>query len=178
MSADMVTGTVVFLVIGGIGVALLALALIGGELFGFVGAEFDGAVSLEAVAGFLGAFGFGAAVVSTAIDAQTPAQLLAAGGGGLVAAVPAAYLVARLSRSARAMPTDDTPRRSDLVGNVGVVVTPIPVAGYGEVRVLVGGHRFKLNARADIPIGTGAAVLVIEAPSDTSVVVIEAPGAF
>jgi membrane protein implicated in regulation of membrane protease activity len=171
------TGTLVFLIIGGLGVAILALGLIGGELAGFFGAEFDGAVPTEAVAGFLGVFGFGAAAASALLGAQDPGALALSAGAGLAAAVPAAFLIARLSRAARDMATDDTPQRADLLGTSGVVVTPIPAAGYGEVRVSVGGHRFKLNARADGPMPVGSHVLVVEAPSDTSVVVIEAPGA-
>jgi hypothetical protein len=75
------------------------------------------------------------------------------------------------------MATDDTPQRSDLIGTNGVVVSPIPAGGYGEVRLHLGGHRLKFNARADAPMAIGTPVLVIEAPSDTSVVVIDAPGA-
>ena len=169
------TGTLVFLVIGGIGVAVLALGLIGGQVLGLIDAGFDAMVSTETVAGFLGVFGFGSALVSAAIGAQSPGELAVSGAVGLAAAVPAAFLVARLSRAARDMSTDDTPSRSDLIGALGVVVTPIPALGYGEVRVRVGGHQFKLNARADHPIATGVTVLVVEVPSDTSAVVIESP---
>jgi membrane protein implicated in regulation of membrane protease activity len=172
----MLTGTLVFLVIGGIGVAVLALGLIGGHLLGLLDAGFDAAVSTEAIAGFLGAFGFGAAITSSAIGASGPGGLAVSAAAGLAAAVPVTFLVARLSRAAREMPTDDTPSRADLIGALGVVVTRIPAEGYGEVRVRLGGHVFKLNARADQPIGTGASILVIEVPSDTSAVVIEAPG--
>jgi membrane protein implicated in regulation of membrane protease activity len=91
--------------------------------------------------------------------------------GGLVAALPAAYLAVRLSRWARDIHTDATPTRADLVGSLGVVVTPIPHRGYGEVRVRVAGLPVKLNARADRPLPLGTEVFVIEAPSDTSVVV-------
>jgi membrane protein implicated in regulation of membrane protease activity len=172
----MLTGTLVFLVIGAIGVAVLALGLIGGHLLGLLSAGFDAAVSTETIAGFLGVFGFGAAVTSSAIGANGPGGLVVSGAVGLAAAIPATFLVARLSRAARDMPTDDTPSRADLLGALGVVVTRIPAEGYGEVRVRLGGHQFKLNARADQPIGTGASVLVIEVPSDTSAVVIETPG--
>ena len=69
------------------------------------------------------------------------------------------------------MRTDATPTRDDLVGALGVVVTPIPASGYGEVRVRLGGQPVKLNARADQPVPLGAQVFVVEAPSDTSVIV-------
>jgi membrane-bound ClpP family serine protease len=71
------------------------------------------------------------------------------------------------------MRTDATPTRSDLVGRLGVVVTSIPAAGYGEVRITIGGQPVKLNARSDKPVAMGARVFVIEAPTDTSVVVEE-----
>jgi membrane protein implicated in regulation of membrane protease activity len=173
----MLTGTLVFLVIGGVGLAVLALGLIGGQLLGLLDVGIDATVSTETVAGFLGVFGFGSAVVSTVVQARTPGELALSAAVGLAAAVPATFLVARLSRAARDMPTDDTPSRSDLLGSLGVVVSPIPAAGYGEVRVRLGGHVFKLNARADQPIASGVQILVVEVPTDTSAVVIEAPGA-
>jgi hypothetical protein len=52
-----------------------------------------------------------------------------------------------------------------------VVVTPIPNAGYGEVRVRVGGQPVKLNARAERPIALGAQIFVVEALTETSVLV-------
>ncbi|MCO1657882.1 hypothetical protein [Pseudonocardia humida] len=171
------TGTVVFLVVGGIGVVILALGLLGSQLAGIFSAEFDGTVTTEAVAGFLGVFGFGAAVTSILVGADSPGALALSGGVGVAAAIPAAFLIARLSRAARDMATDDTPQRSDLIGTNGVVISPIPAGGYGEVRLRLGGHHLKLNARADAPMAIGTPVLVIEAPSDTSVVVIDAPGA-
>ena len=172
----MMTGTVVFLVIGGIGVVLLALGLLGGQLAGIVSAEFDATVPTEAVAGFLGVFGFGAAVTSVLLGATGPGPLALSAGVGLAAAVPATFLIARLSRAARDMATDDTPQRSDLIGTNGVVVSPIPAGGYGEVRLHLGGHHLKYNARADAPMALGTPVLVVEVPSDTSVVVVDAPG--
>jgi len=54
-----------------------------------------------------------------------------------------------------------------------VIVTPIPAQGYGEVRISIGGQPVKLNARSDQAVSLGARVFVIEAPSDTSVVVEE-----
>ena len=64
--------TVVFLVIGGVGLALLAFALLGGEIAHIGGIGADGLVSLEAVAGFLGALGFGGAITAEVLDARTP----------------------------------------------------------------------------------------------------------
>ncbi|GAA2185467.1 hypothetical protein GCM10009848_15200 [Micromonospora lupini] len=163
------TGTLIFLIIGGAGVGVLALALLGSELLHFGHADVDGPISTETVAGFAGAFGFGGAIVNELLGARTPALIAGAAAGGLLAAVPTAWLASRLSRAARNMRTDPTPTRDDLVGALGLVVTPVPVNGYGEVRVRVAGQPVKLNARADQPIPVGAQIFVVQALSETSV---------
>ena len=163
------TGTLVFLLIGAAGVGVLVLALIGTELLHFGHANVDGPASTEAVAGFAGAFGFGGAIANELLGARTPGMIAGAAAAGLVAAVPTAWLASRLSRAARNMRTDPTPTRNDLVGALGLVVTPVPVDGYGEVRVRVAGQPVKLNARADQPIPIGAQVFVVQALSETSV---------
>lgn len=163
--------TVLFLVLGGLGVLLLALSLVGVELF-----HLDSLVPVEAVAAGLGMFGFVAAGASVALaDGGAPA-VLGAGAIGAAAAVPAGWLALRLSRAVQRMRTDATPRRADLPGSIGVVVTPIPAQGYGEIRVTLGGQPVKLNARAAGPLPLGAQVFVIEAPSETSVFVEPVPG--
>jgi membrane protein implicated in regulation of membrane protease activity len=165
------TAAVVFLVIGGLGVLLLLFSLLGGELLDLG----DSPVGVEAASGFLAAFGFAGAIAAAALDARTPLPLLASAGIGLAAAVPAAWLAGRIVRAAGNMPTDATPTDADLVGVLGVVVTPIPAQGYGEVRVTLGGQPVKVSARADSPIPLGTQIMVISALSDTSVVVEETP---
>ncbi|MEQ4300591.1 hypothetical protein ABNF97_04230 [Plantactinospora sp. B6F1] len=167
----MAAGTLVFLIIGGSGVAVLALALLGTELVHIGNPDVDGPISLEAIAGFAGVLGFGGAVANELLGGRTLGQVAGAAGLGALAAVPAAWLAARMSRAARNMRTDATPTRNDLVGAFGVVVTPIPSAGYGEVRVRVGGQPVKLNARAERPIALGAQIFVVEALTETSVLV-------
>ncbi|GAB2938954.1 hypothetical protein GCM10027280_29010 [Micromonospora polyrhachis] len=171
----MATATLIFLIIGGVGLVVLAVALLGAEMFSFGQPDVDGPVSLEAVAGFVGALGFGGAIASELLDARTPGTVAVAAGVGVLAAVPTGWLAVRLARAARNMRTDATPTRDHLVGSLGVVVTPIPAAGYGEVRVRVGGQPVKLNAKAEEPIATGTQVFVIEALSDTSVLVEATP---
>jgi membrane-bound ClpP family serine protease len=166
----MSTATVLFLVIGGLGVLLLALSLLGVELF-----DLDGFVPLEAVAAGMATFGFAAAIASSSLDARTAPALLGAAGLGVLAAVPAGWLALRLARAAERMRTDATPARDDLLGMLGVVVTPIPTQGYGEVRITLGGQPVKLNASADGPIQLGTQVFVISAPSETSVFVERIP---
>ncbi|HEX8345330.1 MAG TPA: hypothetical protein VF657_11455, partial [Actinoplanes sp.] len=142
--------TMTFLVIGGVGTVVLAVALLIGDLLNIGHVDADGPFSVPAVAGFVGSFGFAGALVAELVGTGTPA-LVAASATGLAAAVPTAWLAVRLSRAAMRMNTDATPTSADLVGACGVVVTRIPVQGYGEVRVSLGGQPVKLNARADRP---------------------------
>ncbi|MFC7534767.1 NfeD family protein [Actinoplanes sp. GCM10030250] len=166
----------VFLAIGAVGVVILAIALLGGELASIGHFGTDGFVPLEAVAGFIGALGFAGAIASEALDARTPALILIAAVVATVAAIVTAWLALRLSRAARNMRTDATPTRQHLVGTLGVVVTPVPAGiGYGEVRIRLGGQPVKLNARADQALPAGTQIFVVEAPTDTSVVVEATP---
>jgi membrane protein implicated in regulation of membrane protease activity len=171
--------TVVFLLAGGVAVALLALSLLAGDLLpGHVHVPTDlDVVSLPVIAGFLGAVGFGGAIAAELTPGSGGADVLAALVAGLAAAVPTAWLVARLVRAARAMPTDATIRRADLVGALGVVVSAVPVDGYGQVRLQVGGAPMKVNAKSAGPLPAGTPVFVVDAPTETSVVV-EASSSF
>jgi len=162
--------TVVFLLIGGLGVVILAVSLFLGDVLHTGHPDADGPFSVPAVAGFVGAFGFGGAIAAELVGG-TGAAVAVGSLVGLLAAFPTAWLAVRLSRAANQMRTDATPTRADLVGRLGVVVTPIPTEGYGEVRVLLGGQPVKLNARSDEPVPLGAKVFVVEATSDTSVIV-------
>jgi membrane protein implicated in regulation of membrane protease activity len=161
----------IFLVIGGFGAAVLVLGLIGAGVLDFAHVDLGGTARVQSIAGFLGAFGFGAAAASQLLGARTPGGIALASMVGLAAAVPTAWLAVRLGRWARNLPTDATPTRAHLVGSIGVVVTPITGPGYGEVSVRVAGQPVKLNARADRPLALGTEIFVVEATSDTSVVV-------
>jgi hypothetical protein len=57
------------------------------------------------------------------------------------------------------------------VGATGTVISPVPVGGYGEVRLRVAGQPMKFHARADRPLALGTEVFVIEVPTPTSVLV-------
>ncbi|MER7276877.1 NfeD family protein [Dactylosporangium sp. NPDC000244] len=161
-----------FLVIGGVGVIVLALSVIVGDLFHFGHPDVDGPFSVPAVAGFIGAFGFAGAAVGALTGGN---GLLMPVVGGVVAAVPTAWLATRLSRLALNMRTDATPTQRDMIGTTGVVVTPITGNGFGEVRISLGGQPLKVSARAEKPIALGARVFVVEATSPTSVIVEETP---
>jgi membrane protein implicated in regulation of membrane protease activity len=162
--------TVAFLVVGGIGIAVLAASLLVGDLIHLGHPDADGPFSLPSVAAFVGAFGFGGALAASVVGSGTVA-MLAGVVAGVAIAFPAALGTAALARAVSRMRTDATPTRADLVGRLGVVVTAITDGGYGEVRISIGGQPVKLNAQADRPVPLGAHVFVVEAPSDTSVVV-------
>ena len=165
--------TVMFLVIGAIGVVLLAGSLLLGDLLHIGHPDADGPFSVPAIAAFVGAFGFGGAIAAGLSGGSSFAAVVAALIAGVGVAFPTAWGTMLLARAANRMRTDATPTRGDLIGRLGVVVTPIPAAGYGEVRVIIGGQPVKLNARADQPVAMGARIFVVEAPTDTSVVVEE-----
>jgi hypothetical protein len=180
-----------FLVIGGFGVFLLAASLIFGSHLhvghvhfhlpghwhighggsAHVGSGHSGsdtAFSLPAVAGFVGAFGFGGAIAASLLPghgALIPSLI------GLAAALPTAWGAARLTRAAMDMATDATPTQSDVIGSLGVVIRAIPDNGYGEVRVRFAGQLMKFHARSARAIDAGTEILVVAAPSETSVVV-------
>jgi membrane protein implicated in regulation of membrane protease activity len=164
--------TVTFLVIGGLGVLVLAVSLFVGDVLHFGQPDLDGPFSVPAIAGFVGAFGFAGAIAAELVGSGAAGWLVGSVVGA-VAAVPTAWLAMRLARAASRMRTDATPTRSDMLGQLGVVVTPIPVPGYGEIRITLGGQPVKLNAASDKPLPLGTRVFVIEARSDTSVVVEE-----
>ncbi len=186
---------VTFLALGGFALLLLVLSLIGGSHLGHLhlghihlhlghlhlghaqaGGGHGGAeLSLPVISGFLGAFGFAGAIAATLAGGHGG---LALGIGivvGLLAAVPTAYLAGRLVYAAMNMPTDGTLSSADLVGAEGVVVTPVPESGYGEVRLAIAGQQIKFNARADRPLARGTRIFVIEVPSPTSVLVEPTP---
>jgi membrane protein implicated in regulation of membrane protease activity len=176
--------TISFLAIGGFAVVLMILSLIGGSHLGDVHvghfdlhlghAHVDGGgfqVTLPAIAAFVGAVGFGGAIVAALLPVGGPMGVLFALLGGVALAVPAAWLAGRLMAAAMDMRTDATPTSSDLLGAIGVVVTDIPAGGLGEVRLTSAGQQTKVYARADAPIALGTQVFVIEVPSPTSVLV-------
>ncbi|GAA4210731.1 hypothetical protein GCM10022220_31020 [Actinocatenispora rupis] len=165
--------TITFLVVGAVGVVVLAASLLLGDLLHLGHADADGPFSVPAIAGFVGAFGFAGLIVASLVPGGVVVEAGAGMLGGLLAALPTGWLALRLTRAVADMPTDATLSSADLIGVTGVVITPIRTGGYGEVSLTVSGQRLKYNARADAPLATGTPVLVIETPSATSVVVEE-----
>ena len=129
---------------------------------------------MPVLAGFLGAFGFGGAIVASLLPGG-PATAVIAAGAGLVAAIPTGWVVGRLVEAAMNMPTDSTLTSRDLIGAMGVVISAVPVGGYGEVRLSVAGTQMKVHARCDEPLALGTRVFVISVPTPTSVLVEPTP---
>lgn len=159
------------LIIGAVGVGLLLLSLVLGDFLDGVLDGFDidggGLLSTEVVGAFLGAFGFGGAM----LESTTSATLPVAVGGGIVAGLLGAGIALVIVRTFLRMPTDATPRSGDLTGKLGRVVTRIPDGGLGEITVSHHGHRVKLSARSEQPVPSGTDVVIVDVLSPTAVLV-------
>lgn len=179
--------TVSLLVIGGAALLVLAGSLIVGGLSHELGHDAsgassdvaeghdgDGPFSLPAIAAFIGGFGFFGAITHYLVGSGHGASaLVITAVGGITGAQLTATFAIRLSRALARMPTDATLTADDLLAASGVVVTPIGAGTFGEVRVTVGGQPLKLYAKSDRALPLGTNVFVVEALSESSVVVVE-----
>lgn len=155
-----------FLVIGGLGVALLLAALILGDhmdgAFDALGGGdwFTGA----SLAGFLGGLGFGGAII---LDLTGSSGLATFAGAlfGLALGALAAWSVFKL----RHIGDHSAPSQRSIIGLSGTVITDIPADGFGEIRVVNAGHLTKLAARCNRPIPVGTEVWIAESLSATAV---------
>lgn len=161
----------VFLIIGAVGLVLLLVSLVLGDLLdGLLDSiDFDagGYISGPAIGAFLASFGFGAAVIRYNTDWSAGASALGGVGVGLVIG----GIVAIATRALMRIPTDPTIRAVDLAGASGTVVTRIPEDGFGEITLVHAGQFMKLAARADGSLREGTPVVVVSVLSSTSVVV-------
>ncbi|MBM6402843.1 hypothetical protein JQN72_01105 [Phycicoccus sp. CSK15P-2] len=158
---------VTMLVIGGVGIALLLVSFLLGDLVdGFLDGIGPDALSGLAVAGFLAAFGFVGALTANA-GASNAVAILAGLVAGVAAGAGAGWASTRLMRGG----DEATVRSTGLVGLSGTVVEPVPDEGYGMVSVVAAGHITRLNARAAEPLPSGTAVVVTAVLSPTSVTV-------
>ena len=159
----------IFFVVGFVGIALLLLTLLLGDLFDsiFDTVEFDagGFISGPAIGAFLAAFGFGAALIESNSDWSRGAAAV----GGLAIGGVIGALVGIVTRSLMRLQTDATPRSADLIGIRGTVVTRIPSEGMGEITLVQSGQVMKLAARADESLSEGTPVVVIAVLSSTAV---------
>lgn len=164
---DHMTG---FLIIGGVGLVMLLVSLIFGEILDGVEGVFDGLefgfddFSTAAIGGFIGAFGFSGAIFLQLIDSVLLASVF-----GLVVGVLVAMSVVWLTRKLKFGRTAANISNSSMLGVDGRVISAIPKDGYGEVKMTVSGHILKLNAKASCPIPEGTRVWVSEVLSATSV---------
>jgi hypothetical protein len=160
----------VFLILGIIGFVVLVAGLLLGELL-------DGAVDVvvpgdagpgvvPALGAAVSAFGFGAALALRSGDMSAEAAVAAGAAGAVVVGVASFFL-------ARSLIGDPVPppRMESLYGVFGVVITPIPAGGYGEIAVVVHGSHQKFAARAEQPLPARTSVYVLEVLSSTSVLV-------
>lgn len=159
-----------FLVIGAVGLAVVLSSLVLGDFLEglFDGFDFGaGVFSAPVIGSFLAAFGFGASLIMTATG------IGAAGGalGGLASGLVVGALALLMTRALMDMPTDPPVRTADLVGATGVVITPIPDGGFGEVSLTHAGQITKLSARAAQPVAAGTTVVVTQVTSSSSVLV-------
>jgi membrane protein implicated in regulation of membrane protease activity len=127
----------------------------------------SGLFSAPVIGAFLTASGWGGALVLWGSGASLAVASVAGVGSGVVLG----YLAWWLTRAFMRMPTDETPRIGDLLGKEATVITRIPDSGYGEIRVRHLGQMMKLNARATEPITAGAAVVITQVLSASSVLV-------
>lgn len=166
--------TLTFLVVGGVGIALLIVSLVVGDLLHLGGVDADGPFSLPAVAAFVGSAGFFGAIPAAIVSGSwtTGPTVLLATVTGLVGALPVAYGAIRLTAALMGMRTDPTLTEGDLSGRLGVVVSAIPSGGFGEVRIRVHGQDLKYAARAEVALPTGTPVFVTDALSPTAVEVV------
>lgn len=163
----------VLLIIGAVGIVLLLVALIVGDLLeGVLGVDaiagFDSDVfSTAGIAGLLGGFGFGGAL-GLAVSGQMWVGILV----GAVVGMTLGWGAGRLTRLLRRQGSGAAPSTSSLVGAEALVLTAIPDQGYGQVRLRHGGHTMTLNAKAPVPLDAGMRVWVSGVLSATSVEVL------
>ena len=162
-----------FLAVGGVGIAVLLLSLVIGEIGEFGHGDADGPFSVPALAAGLGGIGFGGAAASALLpDLPGVVTVLLCLLVGLVVASPLAAGAVKLSASLRDMPTEPTLTSAHLLGAQGVVVSRVPAHGLGEVRLTVAGQQLKYHARSDVALPTGTPVYVVDTPTETSVQVV------
>lgn len=155
----------VFLVLGALGVVLLLVALVVGDVLdGALEGLSAGFFSTEALAGFLGALGFGGAIALEATGSTSVAVII-----GLVLGVLLGAAAAKASAFLHGDGETDTVRTSDMVEKIGQVVSDIPDGGFGVVSISVGGHIQRLNARSSVAVPAGTSVSVTSIISPTAV---------
>ena len=156
-----------FLVIGIVGLVLVGISLVLGDVLDGVFDALAGDVFSSAVlGGFVSAFGFGAALMQ-GIGAPTVVSVPV----GVAAGVVVGWLAWWLTKLVKDSSSDGTLSTDDALGRAGRVITAIPADGFGAVRLMIGGHSVQLNAKAEAPVEAGTEVHVTQILSPTAVLV-------
>ncbi|AFV89853.1 hypothetical protein PACID_20620 [Acidipropionibacterium acidipropionici ATCC 4875] len=156
-----------FLIIGAVGIVILLLSLILGDLvdafshLDAIGGEY---VSTAVIAAFIGALGFGGALVM-GLTGSTGWAIGAGCGAGVLFGAGASWLTRVLKGSGSSY----TPTGSELIGAEAHVISPIPQDGMGQIRLSVHGHLLTLNARSQSPVEAGERVWISRRLSPTAV---------
>lgn len=157
-----------FLIIGAIGVALVLVTLVIGDVLDGVlhlDALDSDLFSISSLSAFLGAFGFGGALGLAAFNNVILAVIV-----GIVVGSFAAWGALWVTRRLKSDPDDGTRFRADtMIGHPARVITAIPSVGFGEITLNVGGHVRKYSARSDAEIPAGSEVWVSAIVSPTAV---------
>ena len=154
-----------FLIVGVIGLVLLGISLVLGDLLDGVFDALTGDIFSSAViGGFVAAFGFGGALVQGAGGPGFLSLLVGLGAGGI-----AGWFTVWLTRLIKDGGSDATLTADDALGRSGRIVSAVPAGGLGSVRLAIGGHTVQLNARSEEPIEPGTEVHVTEILSPTAV---------
>lgn len=154
-----------FVVIGAVGLLLLVVSLVLGDLIdGVVDGFGPDWLSGTALAAFLAALGFGGAL-ALQLGASQPAAI----GAGVAAGAVAGVLAGVVTRSLTNEVDRVTPTSGALVGASATVVSDVPEDGYGTISLVVAGHPTRLNARSGHALRTGTQVRVSAVLSSTSV---------
>jgi membrane protein implicated in regulation of membrane protease activity len=156
-----------FLVIGIVGLVLVGISVLFGDVHGGVLEALESDVfSTAVVGGFVSAFGFAAALMQ-GLGTPTLVSVLVGAGAGVVVG----WLAWWLTKLVKDGGSDATLTPEDALGRSGRVITAIPADGFGAVRMLIGGHSVQLNAKAEKPIEPGTEVHVTQILSPTAVLV-------
>ena len=163
----------VFFGSGGVGIALLLLALlIGDVLDGALGLDgLEGFNALDAdvfstagIAGLLGGFGF-AGAIGLELTGLMPVAIVL----GLVVGALLGWGAGKLTALLRRQGSDVAPSTASLIGAEALVITAIPENGYGQIRLRYGGHTHTLNAKGPVELDAGTRVWISGVLSATSV---------
>ena len=155
----------VFLILGVVGVMVLLVSLILGDLLDSA-LHFDGldseVFSTSVIAAFVGALGFGGLAAHEFTDSMWVSSLV-----GLVTGSLAGWVAVALTRWLKRSETGHAPRSDHMLGAEARVITDIPANGFGEIQI--GTHKRAARAELSIPAGTPVWVSGILSPTAVEV---------